>query len=83
MRPRKPTLDDCAFWTQQNGQPAEIKEMVGHHVGAADLEVVLNGDYVRVAWESDDRDSLQTIRGETVWTSFRGGMLPTDVVVVA
>lgn len=79
MEPRKPTQKDCDFW----GEGATIGPMMGRHLGAEDIEVIRHPDgRIRVPWVSDSRDSLQTIKGETVWTTFWGGMPPTDVVVL-
>lgn len=82
MKPRTPTEQDCEYW-RLNGHEATIGPMQGSHIGAGDLQVIHNAGYVRVPWVSDDRDSLQTVEGETVWTSFRGGMLATDVIVTS
>lgn len=80
MIPRKPTQADCEFW----GEGATVGPMLGRHVGAADIEVVRHPDgRVRVPWVIDDRDDLSGLReGLTVWTTFWGGMVPTDAVIV-
>lgn len=80
MIPRKPTAADCAFW----GDGATVGPMLGRHVGAADIEVIRHPDgRVRVPWVIDDRDDIAGLReGLTVWTTFWGGMVPTDAVIV-
>lgn len=80
MRPRNPTEEDCQFW----GEGATIGPMMGRHVGAQDITVIRHPDgRVRVPWVIDERDNIDGLReGMTVWTTFRGGMLPTDTVVL-
>ena len=79
MIPRKPTEADCEFW----GEGATVGPMMGRHVGAADIEVVRHPDgRIRVPWVIDERDDIHGLReGLTVWTTFWGGMLPTDAVI--
>lgn len=80
MRPRTPTAEDCALW----GEGASIGPMLGRHVGAEDIQVIRHPDgRVRVAWVIDERDDLTGLReGLTVWTTFWGGMVPTDAVIL-
>ena len=79
MEPREPTQEECEFW----GRGAEIIEMKGEHVGAANLKVIRDQNgYIRVPWEYDSRDNVHLPEGRTLWTTFVGGMLPTDAVIV-
>lgn len=82
MMPRQPTQADVEFW----GEGATIGPMMGRHLGAADIEVIRHPDgRVRVPWVLDERDNDQGVvlgEGVTFWTTFWGGMMPTDAVVV-
>lgn len=82
MKPRMPTQEDVEFW----GQEAEIKPMLGSHVGAQDIYCIRHPDgRVRVPWVPDDRDAVKTMDlpdDTTFWTTFWGGMLPTDAVIL-
>lgn len=80
MQPRTPTSEDCDFW----GEGATVGPMLGRHVGAADIMVIRHPDgRVRVPWVVDERDKIEGLpEGLTFWTTFWGGMLPTDAMVV-
>ena len=82
MKPRKPTLKDCAYW----GEDYVIAPMMGEHVGAENIYVIISAkeNMIRVPWTLDDRDVPEggAIDGLTIWTSFIGGMPPTDVVIL-
>lgn len=81
MEPRKPTQSDVEFW----GEGATIGPMMGRHLGAADIEVIRHPDgRVRVPWVLDERDEpcCDNLDQRTLWTTFWGGMLPTDAVIV-
>lgn len=80
MKPRPPTEADVEFW----GEGATIGPMLGSHLGAADISVIRHPDgKVRVPWVVDERDELVGLReGMTVWTTFWGGMVPTDAVIL-
>lgn len=80
MKPRIPTQEDCEFW----GADSRIIPMRGDHVGAANIKVIRTSDgTIKVPWVVDERDNIEGLReGFTVWTTFWGGMLPTDAVVV-
>lgn len=83
MKPRNVTQEDAAFWEAQTGVAWSIGPMLGRHVGAEDVESVLKSrGVVKVAWVRDERDGGEPEEGVTVWTTFWGGMLPTDVVIV-
>ena len=79
MIPRTPTQEDCDLW----GDGAIVGPMMGRHLDAADIEVIRHPDgRIRVPWVLDDRDNIEGLReGFTVWTTFWGGMVPTDAVV--
>ena len=79
MKPRNPKQEDCELW----GEGATIGPMMGRHLGAEDIMVIRHPDgRVRVAWVQDERDAVQGLPHDaTLWTTFWGGMLPTDVVV--
>lgn len=66
------------------GDGATIGPMRGDHVGAGNILVVRQpGNIIRVPWVLDERDDITGLReGFTVWTTFWGGMFPTDTVVV-
>lgn len=83
MKPRPATEADCIFWSY-GGTPAHLQPMMGRHLGAEDLpSVVRQGDKIRVPWVLDERDNIMGLReGMTVWTTFYGGMPPTDAVIV-
>jgi hypothetical protein len=80
VRPRLPTQADVDYW----GDGAVVRPMRGDHVGAANIQVIRHPDgRVRVPWVVDERDDLVGLReGLTVWTTFWGGMFPTDAVIV-
>lgn len=81
MTPRQPTQADCEFW----GEGATIGPMKGRHIGAADIQVIHQKGKVRVPWVPDERDQLVgcgLTEGFTFWTTFWGGMLATDAVLV-
>lgn len=82
MKPRVPTPEDCAFWEQEGGDPCVIIDMVGRHLGAEDIKVIKQGSKVRVPWVQDDRDLSDVGSAYTTWTTFWGGMPPTDIVVI-
>lgn len=85
MIPRKPTEEDCEFW----GDGAVVGPMLGSHLGAADIKVIRHPDgRVRVPWVPDERDEQyglfatdERANNFTVWTTFWGGMVPTDAVI--
>jgi hypothetical protein len=85
MKPRQPTEADIEFW----GGNCTIGPMQGDHVGAESIEVlkeIVSGvTVIRVPWVMDDRDridrGIMPMADLTIWTTFWGGMLPTDVVL--
>lgn len=87
MKPRKVTQEDAEFWSAGNDK-FTIGPMLGRHVGAEDIPTVLKGNcqgqmIVKVAWVLEERDNISGLReGLTVWTTFWGGMIPSDVVIV-
>ena len=58
--------------------------MRGDHLGAENLMVIRTADgRIKVPWSPDERDHVDAQRLDfTVWTTFWGGMLPTDVVML-
>lgn len=59
--------------------------MMGRHLGAADIEVIKHPDgRIRVPWVLDERDApcCSNTDQRTFWTTFWGGMLPTDAVIL-
>lgn len=82
MKPRSITQEDIEYW-EQTGVPVTTGPMLGRHLGAKDIPTVIRqGDKIRVAWELDERDVPDGIaKCDTIWTTFSGGMLPTDVII--
>ena len=90
MKPRPATQEDADFWSDEH-ITFEIGPMLGRHLGAEDIPAILKGKahdgttVIKVPWETDDRDgdiSVDHPNGLTVWTTFWGGMPPSDVVIV-
>lgn len=85
MKPRKITPEDIAFWDAGRNLSVVksiMKAPPGMEEEVGDCEVIRCQGLVRVAWVPDDRDEDMGIpEGVTIWTTFTGGMLPTDVVV--
>lgn len=78
MKPRTPTEEDFELW----GDGCTIGPMRGDHIGAGNIEVIRQADKIHVPWVFDERDEhANLLDGITVWTTFWGGMLATDVVV--
>ncbi len=87
MKPRKITQEDVDFWNDNDENLRwEIVPMRGDHLGAANIESVLReprANIVKVAWEKDERDDPRMWSPkDTVWTTFWGGMPPSDVVIL-
>lgn len=79
MTPREPTQEDVEFWNSNGeGEVAVIGPMMGRHIGGQDIMVIRQGDKVRVPWVPDERD-YGVDSNVTVWTTFWGGMLATDL----
>lgn len=93
MKPRAATQEDADFWNDNDqGIVYKIGPMLGEHLGAEDIPAVLKGYaergrlIIKVPWVLDERDNLEVMRmgagTETVWTTFWGGMPPSDVVIL-